>query len=559
MQTKNNNNDFLVQGSILAVASIIVRLIGLLYRIPMQRIIGDEGMGYYGYAFEVYNIALILSSYSLPLAVSKLVSARSINKEYKNSYRVFLSGMCLAIVVGLSASLILFFGADWFATTISNSPNSALPLKVLAPTIFIFSIMGVLRGFYQGKNTMIPTSISQVIEQIVNAAVSIIASYLLVINYSASEKVASYGAAGGTLGTFLGALSSLLFLLVVYMLYKPILKKQLRRDKTPHHESYQNIFKILIITILPIILSQTVYQISGIIDHTMFGHIMDGKKVSGFELEIIKNIIPNQLYTEDIRSSLMGIYGSKYRVLTNIPVAIASAIGAAIVPSIAASLMQENYKQIKEKVHAAIKFNMIIAIPSAVGMGVLASPILQLIFKDNYKLSANLLRVGAAAIIFFAFSTVTNAILQGINKLHIPVIHSIISLVVHIILLFILLKFTNLSTFALVICNVLFALLVSILNWISLASHLNYTQEIHKTFILPTVSSVFMGIITYLTYKVIHILTNINSISTLTALVVAVMVYFITLVVFKGLTEEEIMAVPKGNVIIKILRKIRLI
>lgn len=559
MQTKNKNNDFLVQGSILAVASIVVRLIGLLYRIPMQRIIGDEGMGYYGYAFEVYNIALILSSYSLPLAVSKLVSARSINKEYKNSYRVFLTGMCLAVAVGLTSSLILFFGADWFATTISNSPNSALPLKVLAPTIFVFSIMGVLRGFYQGKNTMIPTSISQVIEQIVNAAVSIIASYLLVINYSASEKVASYGAAGGTLGTLIGAFSSLLFLLFVYMLYKPILNKQLQRDRTSHQESYQNIFKILVITILPIILSQTVYQLSGIIDHTMFGHIMDGKKVSGFELEIIKNLIPNQIYTEDIRSSLMGIYGSKYRVLTNIPVAIASAIGAAIVPSIAASFMQENYKHIKEKVHAAIKFNMVIAIPSAVGMGVLASPILQLIFKDNYKLSANLLRVGAVAIIFFALSTVTNAILQGINKLHIPVIHSSISLVVHVILLFILLKFTNLSTFALVICNVLFALSVSILNWISLARNLNYSQEIHKTFIIPIISSAFMGTITYLTYKLIYMLTKRNSIATLIALVIAVVVYFVILVAFKGLTEEELMFIPKGKTIIKIFKKIKLI
>lgn len=559
MQKDKKSNDFLVQGSILAIASIIVRLIGLFYRIPMQRIIGDEGMGYYNYANEVYSIALILSSYSMPLAVSKLVSSRNINKEYKNSYRVFLAGMGLAIGVGFTASSILFFGADWFAHVIVNSPNAALALKILSPTIFVFSIMGVLRGFYQGKGTMVPTAISQIIEQVMNALVSIGASYYLVVSYSATDKVASYGAAGGALGTFMGAFAAMIFLFLIYVLYKPILKRQLRRDKTKVGESYKNILSILVITILPIILSQTVYQISGIIDQTMFGHIMDGKKVNNFDLEIIKNAVSNQLYTEEIRSSLMGIYGGKYKVLTNIPVAVASAIGVAIVPSIATSLVQEKYKQIQSKVHSAIKFNMIIAIPSAVGMGVLAGPILKLIFKDSFNLSANLLRVGAVSIILFSLSTVTNAILQGANKLFLPVLHSGISLLLHIVLLFILLKYTNLSVLALVICNVIFALVVCILNQFALAKHLNYKQEIYTTFIIPIIASIIMGILTFITYKLIYILTKSNTISTLIALVIAVVIYFIALIALKGLTEDELRNIPKGELLIKILKSLRLI
>ena len=109
MGTNKKNSNFLVQGSILAAASMIARLIGLLYRIPLTNIIGDEGMGYYSNAFYIYNIALILSSYSLPLAVSKLVSARVVKKEYRNSYRIFVSSMAFAVISGTIATLAVFF------------------------------------------------------------------------------------------------------------------------------------------------------------------------------------------------------------------------------------------------------------------------------------------------------------------------------------------------------------------------------------------------------------------------------------------------------------------
>mgnify|MGYP001191697972 FL=1 len=146
--SKKKKNDFLVQGSILAAASIISRFIGLLYRIPVMNIIGKSGMAYYGNAFEIYNIVLILSSFSLPLSVSKLVSARNEKKEYINSYRIFLCSMVFAIVSGILFTLLLYFGADAYASFVLKQPSTAIPLRVLAPTIFISAVMGVLRGFY---------------------------------------------------------------------------------------------------------------------------------------------------------------------------------------------------------------------------------------------------------------------------------------------------------------------------------------------------------------------------------------------------------------------------
>jgi stage V sporulation protein B len=542
MGSGKKSSSFLVQGSILAVASIIVRLIGLLYRIPLTNIIGDEGMGYYSTAFQIYNIALILSSYSLPLAVSKLVAARVVNKQYRNSYRIFLCAMCFAIIAGTIAALGIYFGADFFATAIYKSPRSAIPLRILAPTIFVFAVMGVLRGYFQGKNTMLPTSVSQVLEQIINAVVSIGAAYFLMKDHSASPDISAFGAAGGTLGTFVGACTALIFLAFIFALYKPIIDRQLRKDTGSIRESYNDILKALGITIIPVILSQTIYQISGVLDGSLFGHIMAGK---GLE--------------EEARNALWGIYSNKYNLLITLPVSISSAMGVAIIPSLVTSRVSGSNYEVKNKVQQAVKFNMIIAIPAAVGMGVLASPILQLLFHDSRELPANLIRFGSIAIVVFSLSTITNAVLQGINKMRLPVIHSAISLGIHIVLLYILLKFFNLSTYALVIGNVTFALVVCILNWISVGRHLNYQQEVKKTFLIPALCSAIMGLVSFLTYYGLHSLIGVNSICTLAAVIVAVAVYSCTLLLFKGVTEEELHEMPLGRTLASIAGKLHLL
>lgn len=554
MGRDRKGNQFLIQGSILAAASLLVRIIGLLYRIPMTRIIGDEGMGLYSVAYELYGLALILSSYSLPLAVSKLVAAKTINREHRNSHRIFLCAMGFALVIGLLSSLILFFGAEFFATVVNNAPNAVLPIKVLSPTLFVFAIMGVLRGFYQGKNTMIPTAVSQIIEQIVNALVSVLAAYLLMKNYSASANIAAYGATGGTLGTLVGAMVGLLFLAFVYAIYRPTLRRQIRRDQNNNMDTYQDILKTLIVTISPIILSQTVYHISGVVDNSMFSNIMATKEVTQFDGTVFSSYNPGSLYTTENISVLLGIYNNKFRSLTNVPVAIASAIGAAIVTSITQAKVKGMDDVIRNKTHVAVKFNMIIAIPSAVGMAVLAFPILQMLFPGSHQLDANFLRLGSISIVFYSLSTVTTSILQGINKLKLPVINSAVSLGIHVVLAFVLLKFTPLSTYSLVIGNVTFALVVCILNWISVEKYLNYKQEILTTFVIPTVSAGLMGVATYFIHFGLHKWTGSNTFATFVSLMAAIVIYFALLIFMKGVSEEELNHLPKGELIIRFLR-----
>ena len=228
-----------MQGSILAIASIVSRIIGLLNRLPVTNIITDHGNDYYSAAYEIYNIILLISSYSLPLAVSKLVSAKVALGQHKNAFQIFKGAMYLAVVVGITGSLVTYVGAGFFTGTLLNTPESELSLKILALAVFFLAIMGVLRGYFQGMGTMMPTAISQIIEQIVNAIVSIAAASYLFQYGVALDQAAGvtngkngpiYGAAGSTLGTSMGALAGLLFLIVVMLMYNRVLQKQLNSE-----------------------------------------------------------------------------------------------------------------------------------------------------------------------------------------------------------------------------------------------------------------------------------------------------------------------------------------
>ncbi|MCD8098172.1 MAG: oligosaccharide flippase family protein [Lachnospiraceae bacterium] len=241
---KKDNSNYIVQGGILAAASVIVRVIGMLYRVPVTRIIGAVGNSYYSAAYEVYSMMLLISSFSLPLAVSKLVSARMAKGQVKSAYKIFRCTLVFALVSGGIAALLIFFGAGFFSETLVNTPQSKLALQVLAPTILIVAIMGCLRGFFQGMGTMVPTAVSQIVEQIVNAAVSIGAAYLLFsygtkLDHLLGTETAAYayGAAGSTLGTGMGALAGLLLLIFLIFAYRHTMRSRTKTGRKEREES----------------------------------------------------------------------------------------------------------------------------------------------------------------------------------------------------------------------------------------------------------------------------------------------------------------------------------
>ena len=540
MDDKTSGKHIIKQGTILAAASVISRIIGMLYRSPMAAVIGDKGNGLYSFAFEIYSIALILSSYSMPLAVSKLLSARFAKKEYKNADKIYKFAYIFAAVSGMVMALILFFGAGTIER-LSGHEGLALPLKVLAPTVFVVALAGTTRGFFQSRNTMMPTAVSQLAEQIINAIVSIVAAVILV-RFAANEfDKARYGAAGGTIGTLFGALSSLMFLIFLFVIYKPRMRKHLSHDKVGVTVSNEEVLKLIVATIVPVILSQTVYQSIGVVDGFMFGNLYKGSD----------------------STALYGIYSSKYRLMVNVPNAISSALASSMIPSLVSLYTLKNFVEFRARLKTSVKFNMIIAFPCAFGISALSGMIMKLLFPTtDTVISGRMLMYGSVAGLFYALSTVTNAALQGMDRMRLPVRHAAISLLIHIPLMVILLKFTKLGAHALVIGNIIYPLIVCALNWVSVARYANYRQEVKTTFIIPLLASSVMWIETFclsrLMAKVLPVNYITNALITIICIVNACLVYFIMLFVLKGVTREELKEFPMGGRMAKFADKLKI-
>ena len=454
--------------------------------------------------------------------------------------------MTFALLAGGIVSLLVFFGADFIATTIMHLDMSAYALRVLAPCILIVALLGVLRGFFQGMGSMIPTAISQVIEQIVNAVVSIAGAYLL---FNAGKAVGktrgdksfgpAYAAAGGTLGTVLGALSALIFVGFIFLAYHKVFKKKMKHDHSRKRESYKT---VLFVTIAPVILSATVYNISDFVDTALFNNVMAAQGFSKKEY-----------------ASLLGIFQGQYSTMINVPLSISSALAASLVPSLVATVQTGNRKQVHNKINTVSRFNMLIAIPCAVGFITLAKPILNLLyFTQDNTTAARMLQMGALSVVFFCLSTVTNSVLQGLDDMMTPVKNAAISLVIHIVTLFLMLVVLKWNIYAVVLSKIIFSGAICILNAKALRDRIGYVQEKKKTFLIPTLASLIMGVIAIVIHLIFELFAG-PYIATIIALLAAVAAYGVSIVALGGITEEELLGMPKGAALVTICRRLHLI
>lgn len=547
--SKKGASNFLIQGTILAAAGIIVRVIGMFYRIPLADILGDEGNGYYSSAFSIYSLLLIVSSYSLPTAVSKMIATRMARREYRNSLKVLKVSVFYGTVVGGAGAAVLWFGADVFADHFLKMPYTSYALKTLAPTIWVIAYLGVFRGYFQGLGTMLPTAISQVFEQVVNAVISIYAASKLFqaglrsnLVYGSTEYSFAFGAAGGTIGTGAGAMAALLFLVLILISYQPVVKRQVRRDRTRRRESNGELSSALVMTVLPIVLSSVAYNISTVIDNSIYGNGMASLGMGASEI-----------------ASNWGVYSGKYHLLFNIPVAIANSLASALIPSLSRAVAERNRGQVISKISMVIRFSMIIAIPATVGLTVLAGPICNMLFgrSDNSEL-IKMMMYGSVAVVFFSLSTVTNAVLQGINHMQTPLKNAVISLVLHIGILCAMLFGFRMEIYGVVYSNILFAFTMCILNGAAIRRFINYRQEMKKTFILPTLASGIMGAAAYGAYFLVHLVLKRNALGVLAAIAAAVAVYGILLLKLRCVDELELLSMPGGKKLVRMARKFHL-
>lgn len=543
---KRKESNFVLQGIILASASIIVRIIGLIYRIPLTNILGNEGNAFYSNAFEVYNIALLLSSYSIPLAVSKLVSVRMEKKEEYNVNRVLKGALILSGTLGLVASLSVYFGAVYIATNIMRMPMSSYALRVLGPCLFIVSILGVIRGYFQGRGTTLPTAISQILEQVLNAVVSVTAaSYLFkmgkeILEAKSNELIpAAYGAAGGTMGTVAGAGLALIFMCIVLLIHKKDSNKV--QIEEVNKESYIDIFKVLIITIIPVVLSSAISNINTILDQGIYN-----------------NIMASQGYSEGEYANLWGIFSGKYKVLINVPLGVSSALAAAFIPSITAAIYRKDTNAIEDRISLAMKTSMLIAIPSFVAFFFFGNDILFLLFNDDSVTASNIIRIGCFGLSFICLSAIACAVLQGFDRMMIPVTNALKAIVVHMISLLLMLLIFRWNIYSVVLADVIFGMTLCFLNVRKMCTIAKYKIKWREVFLLPFYASLFMILCSSVIYYVLNLMLY-RKIAFILTIMCAIVIYVIGLFRFKIISKKDLLAIPLGNKIYKILFRIKII
>lgn len=550
MADNRRSSGVLVQAGILAMASMIVRVIGLLYRAPLTAIIGDEGNGYYGTAYNIYTIILMVSSYSMPSAISKLMAQKLAVGEYRNANRVFRCALTYGVLVGLVGSGLLFFGARFLVPDVA-----VCVLQVFAPTVFLFGILGSMRGYFQARGSMVQTSVSQILEQLANAVVSIAAAWLLMQTAVGADPTrrAQLGAMGSALGTGAGVLIALLFMVFCFRRSKEGRKAEILSDATGKEEKYRIFLRDTVLVITPFMLSGVIMNLTTSLNQTIYMRMLIDLKGAG----------------ETATTTLYGIFSNKAVVISNIPISIATAVSSAIIPGISAAYARRDETGARRQVGNAIRITSIIAIPSAVGLAVLARPITMLMFPqmESLELASSLLSLLAVTVIFYSISTITNAALQSIGRMNLPLISAGIALVVQTVVLVLLLRFTDLDVRALVLVSILYSVMIFAVNQYYLRRFLGIRQDVRRDYLQPLVCAALMGAAAKAVYYLVSMaaepVENLpkgfyfrNLAATAVALLAAVLVYGYTMVRSGTIRRKDLLSMPKGQLLVRLMEKL---
>ena len=550
MADNRRSSGVLVQAGILAMASMIVRVIGLLYRAPLTAIIGDEGNGYYGTAYNIYTIILMVSSYSMPSAISKLMAQKLAVGEYRNANRVFRCALTYGVLVGLVGSGLLFFGARFLVPDVA-----VCVLQVFAPTVFLFGILGSMRGYFQARGSMVQTSVSQILEQLANAVVSIAAAWLLMQTAVGADPTrrAQLGAMGSALGTGAGVLIALLFMIFCFRRSKEGRKAEILSDATGKEEKYRIFLRDTVLVITPFMLSGVIMNLTTSLNQTIYMRMLIDLKGAG----------------ETATTTLYGIFSNKAVVISNIPISIATAVSSAIIPGISAAYARRDETGARRQVGNAIRITSIVAIPSAVGLAVLARPITMLMFPqmESLELASSLLSLLAVTVIFYSISTITNAALQSIGRMNLPLISAGIALVVQTVVLVALLRFTDLDVRALVLVSILYSVMIFAVNQYYLRRFLGIRQDVRRDYLQPLVCAALMGAAAKAVYYLVSMaaepVENLpkgfyfrNLAATAAALLAAVLVYGYTMVRSGTIRRKDFLSMPKGQSLVRLMEKL---
>ncbi|MCB2292460.1 polysaccharide biosynthesis protein [Clostridium algoriphilum] len=519
--------------AILTAAGFMVKFLSLLYVPFLGKILGENGIGVYASAYNIFTYVYILTNAGIPVAISKMVSELIALGNYKDAIRTFKVARFLLLILGMVMSILMLI----FVTPIANateSSTSKLAIMALAPTILLTSVLSAYRGYFQGRGNMTPTAVSQVLEQIANTIFSLVFAACF-IKYGVAQ-----GAAGGTIGTSVGALVAVIYMIHYYEKNKVFRVPKGYNQLSIKRFTTKRIIKKLLNVAIPMTICLGIQQSGLFID-----------------LWLVKSRMISFGMTKVQADVLWGVL-FKYTTLINVPIAIISSLAITILPSISSLMALKDKKAVRNKINYAFRLCFLVAVPCAFGLAVLAGPVVYLIQYGSGV--GRLLIYGSVVIILMAVVSIQTSILQGIGKVYLVTVYAFFGIIGKIITNYIFVAIPSINILGAIMGNAVSFAILLMLNYFTINKVLKIKIKLPSLAIKPVIASVVMAIVAKIIYSNFNLLLSFvsneyiaSAIAVLISMCFAIVSYFLILVLIGGLTKEDLEIFPRK--IIKLIPK----
>lgn len=566
---KSGGQSFEYGATILLISTVLVKVIGALFKIPLQRFIGALGFGYFSSAYDLFLPIYALSMAGLPVAVSRIVAEDVANKKFKQARRTFSVAKKAFLITGITGLVAMIVAAYpyAYATTTKSSDLHYIAFCVfaIAPSLLFCCLMSAYRGYYEGLRNMYPTAVSDVIEALGKLFLGL-GFAIIVKKLTGSVELA---AAGALFGIMVGAALGLLYL---------VIRHRVKGDGisyddlalSPVSDSGRKILKSLIIIAIPVVLSSLATNITLLIDTTMVKWQL--KNVMNSSWDYISTIYKDSiidynlkhvgtasvLTKDNFNTFLYGIRGEAYTLFNLIPT-LTSVLGVGAIPVLTTSWTQKNKPLVKKNVESILRTTALIAMPAGIGVSVLAKNIMTLLYGDvaSIQIGTPLLVILGIAAVFAGLAVPITSMLQAIGKQNIPVRNIIIGATLKVVVNFILVERPEINIKGAPIGTLCCYATIFILNLISIIKYSKVVPNFMSTTIKPLISAIGCGATAFLVSGLTEKFISKNLIVTAISIIAAALVYIILLMLLKTLSKEDIEAFPKGDKIVKIFQKLK--
>lgn len=538
--SNNKEGSFIKNAFILSAAAIISKILGAFYQAFLYQSVGSGGVGIYMKGISFYAMLLAISAAGVPIAISKLMSEERAAGRDDVANRIFSYSLKLLFFLGLFLSIGLFVLAPIIAENIFADIRTTYVLQAMAPALFIVTIMSAFRGYFQGRQQMLPTGISQVFEQIARVGFSVGITIYILNSFIGNNSLRIIN--GVAFGPFVGAVFALIVLLIFYKNKgeKIVLLKSNKLDNI-------KILKRIILFAIPVTLSALLPTFLDVIEGII---IPIRLMATGFSL--------------DSADRLYGSFSGAVLALVNLIVSTSSAFAISIVPAISAAIGRNDMNELARKVKLSIKMVNFISVPAGFGLLFLGQPILELIFNagDAYRI----MQFSFIMVLFIGLYHNTTGILQGMGKTFIPIISLSIGLMINVVVLTILISFNSLNILAAPIAYTLTYMVAFGINYLAIKRNISFKSDWFKWFPRVALSGLLTGLVALISYKLFFMIifgvfgySVTQLISIVLSILVSLPFYVLVLVAFRGISRNEALAIPKfSKVVIKIFDKLKI-